>query len=570
MSENKNLIIAIALSSAILFGFHYYSDYMMNKGTETNAPEITNYMNETKTDEQLDDEVINREESLGKEKRLLFKNEKISGSICLKGAKLDDLSLLDYKETTEADSGNVLLFNPKGTNNPYYAEVYWVGVADSSGVEAEKLELPNDLTMWEYAGESAGSSVVLEPNKPLKLTYSNSTGVVFERTFSIDNKYLITISDKIINNSPKDLKVVYCKKITRSLPEKQKGSSIHEGGIGYFDDTLKEVTFEKIKKGNFEKATLCDGWVGFTDKYWLASFIVKDLKKSSVSFNNNGNIVDCKTVSGQIAIKQGANFEYKSVLFAGAKVLEDLDEYSTTYGIKKFDLAVDFGWFYFLTKPLFYLMKLCYSIFGSLSVVIIFLTILTKAISYPLAKTSYRSMAKMKEMQPKIEMLKKRYGEDKAKINEEMMKIYKTEKINPMSGCLPIVIQMPIFFCLYKVFTIGIEMRHAPFIGWIKDLSAPDPTTIFNLFGLINWTPPSFLQIGVLPLIMGATMFLQQRLTPQPSDPTQAKMMYIMPLVFLFMFASFPSGLVLYWTVNNILSIIQQIMMDDKSKKVLK
>jgi YidC/Oxa1 family membrane protein insertase len=440
-----------------------------------------------------------------------------------------------------------------------------VSIQWTNAKSEDQLELPNEKTRWSVVGEQ---NATLTPETPLRLTWASPQGVVFERTISVDDRYMISSTDKIINNSEHDWKIAQHCEITRFADTKAGISSVHEGGVGYFDNSLKELSFEKIKKAESVKGEISDGWVGFTDKYWLTSFVVKDMNPVRVAIANEGDLAKCILDSAIITLKANSCVEYKNLIFSGAKVLEYLDDYSKTIGVKKFDLAVDFGWFYFLTKPIFFLLQFFYSLLGNLALTIILLTIFSKVALYPFSKKSFASMAKMKEMQPKIEMLKQRYNNDKMKVNEELMKLYKKEKINPASGCLPLLVQAPIFFCLYKVFAISIEMRHTPLIFWIKDLAAPDPTSLFNLFGLLPWTPPHFLQIGVLPLIMGATMFLQQKLSQAPTDQTQAKLMYIMPLAFLFMFSAFPSGLVLYWTVSNILSIIQQYFMTKPQKNV--
>jgi YidC/Oxa1 family membrane protein insertase len=563
MSEEKGMIFAIVLSFLILFGFHYFTDVQQAKEIQQNVAatataEYTNNIN-NKIDVP---QKLPREEVLRQTSRIPIKSAKLCGSVNLTGAIVDDLSLVDYKETTDDNSPAVALLNPANTDRPYYVSIQWVNAKSD-----DPLELPNEKTKWCVVGEQ--NSTAITPETPLKLTWANPQGVVFERTISVDDRYMISSVDKIINSSEHDRKIAQHCEITRFASTTAGiSSSVHEGGVGYFDDNLKELSFDKIKKAESLKGEISDGWVGFTDKYWLTSFVVKDMNPVRVTIANDGDLAKCTLDSAIITLKANSCVEYKNLIFSGAKVLGDLDNYSKTIGVKKFDLAVDFGWFYFLTKPLFFLLQFFYSLLGNLALTIVLLTIFSKAALYPFSKKSFASMAKMKEMQPKIEMLKKTYSNDKVKVNEELMKLYKREKLNPASGCLPLLVQAPIFFCLYKVFAISIEMRHTPLIFWIKDLAAPDPTSLFNLFGLLPWTPPPMLQIGVLPLIMGATMFLQQKLSQAPADQTQAKIMYIMPLAFLFMFSAFPSGLVLYWTVSNILSIIQQYFMTKPQKNV--
>lgn len=559
MSEEKGMIFAVTLSFLILFGFHYFTDVQQAKEIQQNAAVAAEYTNGTGNKIEAVGK-LSREEVLRQSPRVPIESAKICGSVNLTGAIIDDLSLTDYKETTDEGSPAVTLLSPANTDCPYYVSLQWVNAKSD-----DQLELPDENTRWAIVGDASNAAIT--PETPLKLTWASPQGVIFERTISIDDRYMISSVDKIINSSDQDWKIAQRCEIIRVASERVGvSSSVHEGGVGYFDSTLQELSFEKLKKGEAISGDVSDGWVGFTDKYWLTSFIVKDVNPVRIAISNDGDLSKCTLNSAILMLKANSSIEYKNLVFSGAKVLGDLDNYSKTLGVKKFDLAVDFGWFYFLTKPLFFLLQFFYSLLGNLALAITFLTIFSKVALYPFAKKTYASMAKMKEVQPKIEILKQKYGDNKAKVNEELVKLYKKEKINPASGCLPLLIQAPIFFCLYKVFAISIEMRHTPLIFWIKDLAAPDPTSLFNLFGLLPWSPPSFLQIGILPLIMGATMFLQQKLSQQPTDPTQAKIMYIMPLVFLFMFSSFPSGLVLYWTVSNILSIIQQYFMTHARK----
>jgi YidC/Oxa1 family membrane protein insertase len=373
------------------------------------------------------------------------------------------------------------------------------------------------------------------------------------------------MTDRVTNNSPHEVHLSQRSEIARRNRDQSSkaaaSSSVHEGGIGCFDKSLKEISFDKLENGDSVNCTASNGWAGFTDKYWLTSFVIKDTSSVKVNIVKDLALLKCSAVTGDISVKPGESIEYKNLIFAGAKELGVLEKYEKAYGISKFDLAVDFGWLYFLTKPLFYLLHLLFSLLGNMALAIVLLTVLSKIVLFPFAKKSHLSMARMKDLQPKLERLKQLYGDDKVRMNEEMLRLYRSEKINPVSGCLPLLAQMPIFFCLYKVFSVSIEMRHAPLFFWIKDLSAPDPSSLFNLFGLIHWIPPHFLQIGVLPILMGATMFWQQKLSPQPADSSQAKMMYLMPVIFLFMFAAFPAGLVLYWTVSNVLAIAQQMFM---------
>lgn len=345
------------------------------------------------------------------------------------------------------------------------------------------------------------------------------------------------------------------------LPATSDYMVLHEGAIGMVNGKLKEFEYKKLKEKPMEEIN-ASGWIGFTDKYWLTSLIPQDKMKVNARFkvtsDSGVDVYQAEYTTPQVLVKSGDIYQTTHHIFAGAKILDMLDAYELTHNLDHFDLAVDFGWFYFLTKPLFYAMSFLYGFLGNFGWAIVVLTILTKAIMFPFANKSYRSMSRMKILQPEMERLKQKYGDDKVRMQQELMAFYKANSLNPLGGCLPMLIQIPVFFALYKVLFVSIEMRHAPFFGWIHDLSAPDPTSIFNLFGLLNFTPPAMLMIGVWPLIMAFTMYLQQKMSPQPADSTQAKMMLLMPLLMLYLFASFPAGLVIYWAWSNVLSILQQ------------
>lgn len=548
MSETQNALLTFALCFGILFGFNYFTGPKIPQPTEKAHPDTTESVVEPDT--------LSRKDAIAQDQRVTLHNDFVQGSMNLVGAKIDDLALTHYKETTDDDSGYVELLNPQQTENAYYAQIFW---RSSSEDTSPQNACPSANTKWSLAGDSPQC---LTPTTPVTLVWSNSSGVVFERKIEIDTHYMLKFTDKVVNMSGKDLHLAsVCELWRAKTPQTERASSVHEGGIVYLDEKLRDITFHKLNKNKNILQTFKNGWLGFTDKYWLSSFIATGTRESTALIRSFPNKFLCQLSEFPRKIKPGESLEVTHQFFAGAKSLDILDQYATE-GIKKFDLSVDFGWLYFLTKPLYYLLKFFNSFFGNLALAIIFMTLLSKIIFFPLARSSYQSMAKMKAIQPKMEFLKRRFGNDKMRFNEEMLKLYKKEKINPASGLFPMLIQIPIFFCLYKVFAIGLEMRHAPLALWIRDLSAPDPTSLFNLFGLIPWAPPSFLQIGVLPLIMAGTMVWQQKMTPAPSDSTQAKMMYIMPIIFLFMFSSFPSGLVLYWTVNNIFSILQQVFIN--------
>ncbi|GHS90881.1 membrane protein insertase YidC [Alphaproteobacteria bacterium] len=548
-SEIRNALVAFSLCFVILVGFNYLTERPAPSQNDSGASRTPPaYVNNIPLNAGTS-KPLTRAEILKKTPRISLKNTKISGSINVKGALLDDVVLTDYLETPQEKEKFIALLNPATAAEPYFATLTW-----TASQEKTPLDLPTETTEWTRAPQSAET---LEPGKDVILTWKSPQGLTLTRTFSLDDNFMIFITDRVQNDSERDVTLEQHSRIIRSVPSQKQTSSVHEGGLVCFDADFQEITFEKLAKGKSLSGAVSDGWVGFTDKYWLTAFIIKGTQPSTTSLSFNHHF-SCQTTSVSIPLKKGDSVEYKNMFFAGAKVLKSLDAYKKQYAIKKFDLAVDFGWFYFLTKPLFLLMRLLNALWGNMALSIVVLTLLSKGVSFPLAQSSYKSMSRMKELQPKIDALKQRYGSDKMKVNEEMLRLYKKEKINPLSGFLPLLIQMPIFFCLYKVLAISIEMRHAPFF-WIRDLSSADPTSLFNLFGLLPWTPPHFLQIGLLPLLMTGTMFLQQKLSPQSADPAQKKMMNFLPFVFLFMFSSFPAGLVLYWTLSNSFAIGQQM-----------
>jgi YidC/Oxa1 family membrane protein insertase len=559
MNDSTRLIVAIVSSIGILLGFNIFYDApkraeklaheQNSQSLEKPNPSSTNNSGKNK-DVINADFTENREDAIRDSKRISINSEKIKGSINLKGAVVDDISLKDYHETTDKQSPEIVLLSPSSTKNAFY---FFGGWKKSENYDFGKI--PDMNTVWKIEG----STKELTSSTPITLYWFNESGIKFERTIKLDDKYLFTITDKVTNLGNSDVALQPFAEIIRVNPPQSAGFFIlHEGPIGVFNKRLFETSYEDLQKDNVSK-TFRGGWFGFTDKYWLVSLIPDQNSMANMVYSSLGANGYKESFYGSFSkIVAGASASYTYNLFAGPKVLRILDTYENQNGFQRFDLAVDFGWFYFITKPLFYVLEFMHQMLGNLGLAILLLTVLFKIFLYPFANKSYKSMANMKNLQPKLEQIKKKYEHDKIRMNQEIMNFYKKEKINPMGGCLPMLIQAPIFFCLYKVFFVTIEMRHAPFFWWIKDLSAPDPTSLFNLFGLLNWTPPSFLQIGVLPLIMGGTMVLQQRLNPQPIDPIQARVMLIMPIMFTYMFASFPAGLVVYWAWNNVLSILQQ------------
>jgi len=480
--------------------------------------------------------------------RVKVNTPRLHGSIALKGARIDNLTLAEYRETMDQASSEISLFSPIGGENPYFAEFGWVG----SG-----LVVPDGETIW------TPSSNELTPENPLTLTWDNGKGLVFSRTISVDENYMFSISQSVENKTAGPVSLFPYALVSRtSTPETSGFIILHEGPLGVFDSTLEEVDYDDIQDaGTINKSSL-GGWIGITDKYWLAALIPDQKAQNKSRFTHvRDNATDKYQVDylgGAVTVAAGAKAVANSHFFAGAKEMKMIDRYTEELGIDRFDLSIDFGWLYFLTKPIFIALLWLHQLLGNMGVAILLLTVGIKALLFPLANKSYHSMARMKKLQPKMIQLRERFGDDKARLNQEMMTLYKKEKVNPASGCLPMLVQIPVFFALYKVLFVNIEMRHAPFFGWIQDLSAPDPTSIFNLFGLIPWDPPQMMMIGVWPLIMGISMWLQQKLNPQPADPIQAKIMMALPVVFTFMLGTFPAGLVIYWAWNNILSIIQQ------------
>jgi YidC/Oxa1 family membrane protein insertase len=467
----------------------------------------------------------------------------------LAGGDIDDLLLIDYREELDPDSQEIVLLSPSGAPKAYYARFGWVG--------ADGVRVPDADTPWR------ADSTTLKPGRPVTLRWENGAGLRFTRILALDENYMFTVTQRAENDGAEAVKLFPYGLISRrGTPDVTGFYILHEGLLGVFDETLKEVDYDDLQETGVVQQSSRGGWIGITDKYWLAALVPDQKALAKTRFvhrrDDGADMYQVDFLGEQMELAPGATVETQSYVFAGAKEVALLDGYESELGIARFDLAIDFGWFYFLTKPIFYVLIYINERVGNYGVAILLLTVLIKLIFFPLANKSYKSMSKMKKLQPEVIKLREQFGEDKARLNQEMMALYKREKANPASGCLPIVVQIPVFFALYKVLFVTIEMRHAPFFGWIHDLSAPDPTTVFNLFGLIPLNLPDFLMIGVWPLLMGLTMFLQQKLNPQPADPMQAKIFMFLPIMFTFLLARFPAGLVIYWAWNNLLSIIQQ------------
>ncbi|HZZ60792.1 MAG TPA: membrane protein insertase YidC [Roseiarcus sp.] len=497
-------------------------------------------------------------EALKASPRVAIDTPSLGGTINLKGGKLDDLVLKDYRETISKDSPLIRLLSPSGAPDAYWATAGYIG--------AGAAKTPNLDTVWTADGKT------LTPEHPLTLTWNNGAGLVFKRVIAVDDKYMFTITDSVANDGDAAATVrPYALVLRHGKPNVAGYSVLHEGLVGVIGDGgVQQVTYAGIEKEPGKTLTYKGdgGWLGFTDKYWASAIIPSQTAPIEARFSASGSEqpVDYQSdfVGPEQTVAPGASVETTMRVFAGAKEVSTIDHYKTTLGIKKFDLMIDWGWFYFITKPMFLLIDTIYKFVGNFGVAILIVTVLVKAAFFPLANRSYNSMAKMKKVQPQIAALKEMYPDDKTKQQQEQMELFKREGVNPVAGCLPMVIQIPVFFALYKVLFITIEMRHAPFFGWIRDLSAQDPTNVFTLFGLVPWEPTAvpmighFLHLGIWPLVMGVSMFFQMKMNPEPADPVQKSMFAWMPVIFTFMLGTFPVGLVIYWTWNNTLTVIQQ------------
>jgi YidC/Oxa1 family membrane protein insertase len=493
-----------------------------------------------------------REQAVAGSERVKIDTPSLSGSINLTGARIDDLLLKEYHLTVEKDSPIIDLLNPSALPNGYYAEVGFVGNEATGAV-------PGPDTVW-----TAEPGATLTPTTPVTLSFTNDKGLTFKRTIGVDSDYMFTVSDTVTNDGQAPVSLSnYGRVIRFDKPTTASIYVLHEGLIGVTgEDGLQEIKYSKIED---EKQVVPgksnDGWLGITDKYWAVAMVpsAKQPFQPRFSYFSEGRPrYQTDFMSDPMTVDAGQSATVETLVFAGAKEVTKVDAYETERNIRQFELLIDWGWFYFITKPMFWLIDTLYKLLGNFGLAILATTVLVKAVFFPLANKSYASMANMKKVQPKLQEIREKHADDKMKQQQAMMELYKTEKINPLAGCWPVLIQIPVFFALYKVLYITIEMRHAPFFGWIQDLAAPDPTSIFNLFGLLPFAVPAFLMIGVWPLIMGITMFLQMRMNPTPPDPTQAMIFTWMPIIFTFMLASFPAGLVIYWAWNNFLSIVQQ------------
>lgn len=550
-SDTQNLILAFALSLLIML----YWQYFVEKPRQTQqiaAHQAHIEAEQARTQQDIAEANMSREELLAESPRIQIQSPSLHGSIELRGLRFNDLTLAQYHETLDPHSKDVTLFSPSKAQDTYFAELGWLS-------DNKSLILPAADTLWSTDNNE------LTPAQPVNLSWSNGQGITFLVTIAMDSKYMFTINatTKDATGKPVDLQNYVLINRVYDIKSHPSMGILHEGPLGVFDGILHEVTYKKLTEAPYNDATkqkeieypAQSGWAGITDKYWLAAVI-----PSGEPFTTTFSYYQLKERDHYQAYmksdKTAPSMELH--LFAGAKEMALLDEYSAHYNIPLFDHAVDLGLFDFLTKPILKLLTYFYNLTGNFGIAILLLTVLVKLLMYPMASKSFRSMNQMKKLQPKMAEIKERYKDDRLKVQQETMELYKREKINPASGCLPMFVQIPVFFSLYKVLYVTLEMRQAPFFGWIHDLSAPDPTNVFTLFGLIAWNPPAFMHLGIWPIIMCITMVIQQHQSPPPADPAQAKMMKFLPLFFLFLFSSFASGLVIYWSWSNTLTILQQ------------
>lgn len=571
--NNKNILLATILSFAVLLTWTWFYEKpriekqeelkrlatlniesKKEKPVENNLAKFQTKSIKDSQDKSLLLTLENRLDALKKSKdlRLEIKSDALHGSISLKGARFDDLTLARYFETQKKEK-EVVLFAPSSSKERYFADFGFIS-------SDEKIDLPNPETIWK------SNSKALTPENPIILTWKNAQNIIFKIKISLDENYMFAIAQSVENKSNREISIASYGRINRVLNHLSKANYIlHEGAIGVSNSVLKEVSYKDLMedgKVKFNDIANSQGWLGIADKYWLSSLIPDRNLNYSGDFdfelNNQNNLFSTQFIGQEFILPAGKEISFNHHLFAGAKKVKLLDAYAKKYQIKLFDRAIDFGWFYFLTKPFFFIIDFLNKLLGNFGLAILAMTVIIKLALFPMANKSYAAIGKIKKLQPKIETLRERFKDDKLGLNREMMELYKKEKVNPASGCLPILVQIPIFFALYKVLFVTLDMRHATFYGWIKDLSAPDPTSIFNLFGLLPFEVSGIFAIGIWPILMGLTMVIQQKLNPSSGDAIQAKILKFMPYVLTFVLASFPAGLVIYWTWSNILSIAQQ------------
>jgi YidC/Oxa1 family membrane protein insertase len=568
-NRNNNMILAIALSALVIFAWQYFEVRPAMKveqarqatlaHQEKKLPQVTapgNVPGMAASSGHMSRDAALKVEGA----RVAIDSPLLDGSIALKGAKLDDLRLKKYRETADPKSPEIVLLAPKSTDYPYYAEFGWVGAPNTAN-----NAMPSDQSVWQQQGAGA-----LSPGHPVTLTWDNGRGLTFTRVISVDDQYMFNVADSVTNHSAQaETLYPYAYVAREGVPKEQTSWVLHMGFVGVANGSETDANYSDFKDEGTPPKTFSStgGWVGITDKYWMAAVIPPQNESFTAAYLGSTISGDIKAYQANYrlparTIAAGGTAQASHRLFAGAKVVDLLRGYEKSQDIARFDNAVDWGWFWFLTQPLFWLLDIFSKFIGNFGLAILMLTVVVKTLFFPLANASFRSMSKMKKVQPQMEEIKKRHKDDPQRQQQETMELYKREKVNPLTGCLPMLIQIPVFFSLYKVLYVTIEMRQAPFFGWIHDLSAPDPTSILNLFGLLPyhiplWVP-AYLSIGIWPILMGVTQFVQTKLNPAPTDPVQAKMFTFMPLIFTFMFATFPAGLVIYYTWNNLLSVTQQ------------
>lgn len=573
MQDSKNLILTLALSMAILVGWQYFFGLPMFEAQKRSVESVATSAQSTPSASSTPAAqapavstaapatMTSREDALAASPRILIDTPKLKGSLALKGGDLDDISFKSYRETVDPTSANIVFFSPDKSPNAYFARFFWLAAQGSS------IDVPSASTVWRADRDT------LTPEHPVTLSWDNGQGFVFKRIFAVDDLYMFTITDQVEATGDASASLVPYSVIRRYNKPAVAGTYVlHEGFVGVLGDQgLAELTYDKADKGDAlagggkgqsYKAAL-GGFTGITDKYWAAAFIPDQSQSYDATYraiSGTTHIYEADIMLPTATVAAGQPASSTKRLFVGAKEVKTVDGYGAALSIKKFDLLIDWGWFYFFTKPLFQLIEFFFHWTGNFGIAILIVTVLVKAAFFPLANKSYASMAKMKAVQPQMVAIRERFADDKVKQQQELMELYKKEKINPVAGCWPMLVQIPVFFSLYKVIYVTIEMRHAPFFGWIRDLAAPDPTSLFNLFGLLPFTPPAMLMIGIWPLIMGVSMWVQMKMNPAPTDPVQQTMFAWMPVIFTFMLGSFPAGLVIYWTWNNTLSVAQQYL----------
>ena len=551
--DTRNVIAAISLSAAviILYSLFFQPDPTTIKKNLAEQKNIESNTDTPSLDKNENLTKLSRKDSLKENDRIKFENSSVIGSISLKGAAIDDLTFKEYNVELNG-SDKITLLSPRNVDDGYLIESGFVSTN-------KNIDIPDASTVWKVSGNKR-----LTNNTPVKLTWSNTQGVTFEKYISLDDQFLFTVKEKIINTSDKSYNFYsYGQIIRNKLPEISGFYILHEGFLSVLDDQLIEEDYDDIQEKKFSQ-TAQEGFVAISDKFWVTSIIPPKGKEFKTTFDYKNKFRANYISTKGIEVKANSSIEEKIQIIVAAKRVNVIDGYAKNLNINKFDLAIDWGFMYFITKPLFFVLDYFFKLLGNYGLAIIAVTVCIRLAFFPLANFSFKSMGKMKLLAPEMARLKEIHKDDKMKLQQAMMALYKKEKVNPMSGCLPILVQIPVFFALYKVLFVTIEMRHMPFYGWIHDLSDRDPTSLFNVFGLIPWDPPSFLLIGAWPIIMGITMFIQQKLNPTPPDPIQAKIFMFFPVFLTVILAPFPAGLVIYWSFNNIFTMIQQYIVQRK------